>query len=191
MTSLASVTPGDSILKVGVEKKIVHVRRTSFCSLKLVLDIDDWVAFQRLTQWFPNRVTAENGWRDVLAWLPLLQQLHQTRNPRPRQRSTTQQFMLDHADVVDATFLHQHGVGSNFTAIQKVNLRHSLAKSLLSVSGQYSHLKDKLDKMARAQHDVAMDEWNLVLGNISSAGDVALYVLPPYFLVPIDPCLHS
>ena len=139
------------------------------------VDIDR-LAFQRLTQWFINKAAAANSEsrHDTLAWLPLLRRLHQIRNPQPRRRTTLQQFMLDYAREVNTAFVSWHGDGKNFSNAQRLNLRYDVAKALLN--GQYSHLINELDNKAKAQHDAEMDEWNLILDDISLAEDVPQYV---------------
>ena len=49
-----------------------------------------------------------------------------------------------------------------------------MAKALLN--GQYSHLINKLDNKAKAQHDAEMDEWNLILDDILLVEDVLQYI---------------
>lgn len=83
--------------------------------------------------------------------------------------------MVDHAAVVDATFLHRHGDARDLNGVQKMNARHDLAKVLLA--GQYSHLTSELTKRASDCHDAEVNQWNMVLEDISSAEDVGRYVL--------------
>lgn len=137
---------------------------------------DDRAELQRLTHWFANRVASgSNGsHQDVLAWLPVLRQLHQSRNPRPRQRTTVQQFMLDHPDTLTGAFVSQHAEGKGFTNVEKMNVRNKMAKTLLNTT--YPHLKGGLDAKAGKQYRADIEEWNLSLPNISSAKDVARYV---------------
>ena len=149
----------------------------------------DRIAFQRLTQWFANRATVTNLPRhNILAWLPLLQQLHQIRNPRPRRRTTVQQFMRDHADTVNAAFVSKYTDSRNFSSPQRMNLRYDLAKSMLS--RRYSHLVAGLDEKAVTEHKASMEEWEVVLQDISLAEDVSQWVL---FLFSdfVDSCLHA
>jgi hypothetical protein len=134
----------------------------------------DRSAFQRLTQWFANHAASGKGRHDILPWFPLLQQLHQIRNPRPRQRTTVQQFMLDHCDTVNAAFVSKHSDGAGLTNVQRLNLRYSLAKKMLSKS--YPHLKLELDKKAVVQYDIELKEWELVLEDITSTEDISRYV---------------
>ena len=82
--------------------------------------------------------------------------------------------MLDYPDVVKATFIHRHGNGRNLSAAEKMNLRHAVAKSLLSQ--KYSHLTSELEKKAVAQHEMEVDQWNLILDDISSAQNIPQYV---------------
>jgi hypothetical protein len=146
---------------------------------RLLLDVD--CEFQRLVHWFANRGGAR---QDVLTWFPLLQQLHQSRNPRPRQRTTVQQFMLDHPDVVKAAFVSRYSDGGNLTNVEKINLRRKLANTLLN--NGHSHLKDGLDKKAAAQFKADTDEWDLALEDVFAAKDPSQYVI----YVCLDP-IHS
>lgn len=140
------------------------------------------VAFQRLTQWFINRAAAARSGsrRDTLAWVPLLQRLHQIRNPRPRRRTTVQQFMADYAPQVNAAFVTRYGDGNGMNPGHRMNLRHDVAKALLNK--EYSHLIKELDAKAKAQHDAEVEEWNLILDDISLASDVSQYGFSPLFL---------
>ena len=63
--------------------------------------------------------------------------------------------------------------------MQRMNLQHSVAKGLLDK--QYSHLGDALEKKALDQHNMAVNEWNLILDNVSFADDVPQYVF--FFLL--------
>lgn len=146
----------------------------------------DRPAFQRLTTWFSNSASAANngGIRRLDSWLPLLRRLHQIRNPRPRRRTTVQQFMLDHPDLINAVFLHRYGDAKGLTNTQRINERNALAKSLLA--GQCSNLVSGLDKKAADQHKATLNQWNLILDDISSAQNVSKYVLPlPFSWVPL------
>ena len=60
--------------------------------------------------------------RDALAWSPLLQQLHQLRNPQPHLHTATQQFMLDYPREVSAAFVSRHGDGKTMGSAQRMNL---------------------------------------------------------------------
>jgi hypothetical protein len=137
----------------------------------------DRTEFQRLTQWFANRATQGNsGSGDgILDWLPVLQKLHKSRNPQPRQRTTVQQFMSDHAGTLNAAFVSKYADGRNFSNTDKMNLRRDLAKTLLNNS--YPHLREELDKKALAQYKADMKEWSLEFPNISSAKDISQYVV--------------
>ena len=79
--------------------------------------------------------------------------------------------MLEYPEVVNAAFVSWHGDGKNLSSAQKMNLRHDVAKSLLS--RQYAKLKPDLDKKAAAQQEVDMDEWGMILEDISLAEDVS------------------
>jgi hypothetical protein len=108
----------------------------------------------------------------TLPWFPLLQRLHQIRNPRPRRRTAIQQFMSDYATDVNAALLTRCPDPSALSAAQKLNMRYDVAKTLLS-SEKYSHLTEELDAKAVAQHDIDATEWSLALEDISSAKDVS------------------
>ena len=82
--------------------------------------------------------------------------------------------MLDYAHEVNTAFVSWHGDGKNFSNTQRLNLRYDMAKALLN--GQYSHLINELDNKVKVQHDAEMDEWNLILDDISLAEDVLQYV---------------
>ena len=85
MARLASVAPGEEKFRNEVKQKLREVSRLT-CLLNWGVDR---CPFQRLTQWFSNRASANGETRrDTLEWLPLLQRLHQLRNPRPRKRNT-------------------------------------------------------------------------------------------------------
>lgn len=84
--------------------------------------------------------------------------------------------MLDYPDIVNAAFVSQHADARGLSASQKMNLRHDVAKTLLSTR-HHSHLKKALDKKAAAKHDAEMEEWELILDGVSSAKDVIRYVL--------------
>ena len=94
--------------------------------------------------------------------------------------------MLDHPQIVKATFIHKYGDGGRMSAAEKMNLRHEVAKSLLA--HKYSSLTKGLEKKATEQHNMELDEWNLILDNISSAKDIPRYVftLLCYYLCPVD-----
>ena len=138
----------------------------------------DQVTFQRLNQWFVNRASAAKGGnrRDALAWIPLLQRLHQIRTPRPRQRTVIQQFMVDYPVEVNSVFVSRHSDGKNLSKTQAMNFRHDVAKSMLSSELYSCHVK-ALEKKAEAQQNADLDAWNLILDDISLASDVDQYVL--------------
>ena len=133
----------------------------------------DRVTFQRLTAWFNNnRPASERGIGHE--WLPLLQQLHQIRNPRPRRRTAAQQFMQDYPKEFNAAFVSRHGDGRHLQPAERLNLCMELAKSM--VNGGHSHLFNDLERKAKQQHEKALVEWELSLDNISEASDVSTYV---------------
>lgn len=79
--------------------------------------------------------------------------------------------MLDYSDAVDAVFLQRHGECKYISNAQKLNMRYEVAKALLHQ--KYSHITGALEKKATEQHKVDLNEWNLVLDDISAAQDVA------------------
>lgn len=87
---------------------------------------------------------------------------------------------------MNAAFVSRHGDGKNLTSAQRMNFRHDVAKALLF--NQYSHLVKELDNKSKAQHGVEMDEWNMVLEDISLADDVGQYVFSFLLLRLVDLC---
>ena len=135
----------------------------------------DRPAFQRLTQWFTNHAsTASVTRRDTLTWLPLLQRLHQIRNHRPRCHTTIQQFMLEYPSEINAAFVSKYADGSGLTSSQKLNLCYDTAKFLLY--NRFSLITKELDQRAAAEHKAALDEWSLILKDISAAKDIPQYI---------------
>lgn len=132
--------------------------------------------FQRLNKWFVNRAAAANSGtrRNSLGWLPLLQKLHQIKNPRPRRRTAVQQFMMEYHAQVNAAFVSRHGLGKGFKNVERMNIRHDIAKGMLQ--GEYSHLINELEDRAKSEHEGDLNEWNLLLEDISLASDVEQYV---------------
>ena len=96
--------------------------------------------------------------------------------------------MLDYPKVVNAAFIHRYGDGGKLAAVQKMNLRYDVAKSLLN--RKYSHLIGKLEERASNKHDADVDEWNLILDGVSVAEDVSRYVSPYVFVIyaPLTHC---
>jgi len=96
--------------------------------------------------------------------------------------------MRDHADTVNAAFVSKYTDSRNFSSPQRMNLRYDLAKSMLS--RRYSHLVAGLDEKAVTEHKASMEEWEVVLQDISLAEDVSQWVL---FLFSdfVDSCLHA
>jgi len=82
--------------------------------------------------------------------------------------------MLDYGQKVDSAFVAKYGDSRNLCNSQRLNLRHDLAKAMLST--KYSRLADELEKKAKAEHKVKMDEWDMILEDISLAGNVAQFV---------------
>lgn len=171
MAKLAEVSPGEEGQKKQVEQQLTEVSS----GLRAFMDsyLSDRLSFQRLTTWFINRASAKR--RDPPTWVPLLQRLHQIRNPRPRCRTVIQQFMREYAAEVNAAFVSRHADGGKLSNSQKMNLRHDVAKTLLA--NRYHHLTKQLEKNAAAQHEADMEEWGLMLEDISAAEDVSRYVL--------------
>lgn len=138
--------------------------------------IDRLSAFQRLRNWFINHASAKKpSRRDPLAWQPLLQRLHQIRNPRPRCRSAPQQYMLEYPEEVDAAIADRYPGAAKLTNIQLMNTRYEVAKSQLG--SKDPSLTEELEQRAAAQHEIALKEWDLILEDISAASDVSQYVL--------------
>ena len=129
-------------------------------------------AYQRLSEWFTNHGTAKAASRQAaIDWLPLLQRVHQLQNPRPRQRTTVQQFMLDYSGTVNAGFVSQHADGKGMGGTQKMNARYEIAKRMFT--DEYFHLKSALDKKAAIQFQADTEEWSLLLTDIPLAEDVS------------------
>ena len=83
--------------------------------------------------------------------------------------------MLDYSDVFNAAFIKNHGDGARLGGTQRMNLRAQLAKKMVS-SDKYSHLTKELEWKATEDHEKEMNEWNLILEDISEAADVSTYV---------------
>lgn len=79
--------------------------------------------------------------------------------------------MLDYSEKVDDAFVGRCRDVDSLSNVQKMNLRYDVAKELFNE--EYSHLADELKKKADEQHDTELDEWNLILEDISSAPDVS------------------
>jgi hypothetical protein len=92
--------------------------------------------------------------------------------------------MLEHPKAVDAAFIHKHCDGRRLSSIQKINARCDVAKSLLTQT--YSHLIAGLEERATDQHNAAIEEWNLILDDISFAEDVPRYVFFPHDFRPLS-----
>jgi hypothetical protein len=146
----------------------------------------DRLAFQRLSRWFSNRAASLSKLKHApISWFPLLQRLHQLRNPAPRRRSVVQQFMLEYPDEVERVFAKTHADDQLFSGAQKMNIRYELAKTLLHED--YPDLKDELQKKADDQYEASLGEWNLILDDISFAEDVSQCVLSLYFQPSLTP----
>lgn len=78
--------------------------------------------------------------------------------------------MLDYPSEVDKIFLELHS-DKNLTSAQKMNLRYDAAKSLLA--RRYSHLTSELEKKLDNQYKADLNQWNLVLDDVSLAEDVS------------------
>ena len=174
MARLAEAGPSEVAQKKEVEKCLQEVRQCLWPGVRGPSDRPP--AFQRLKRWFINRASASNGsFGNALSWQPLLQRLHQIRNTRPRRRSPVQQFMLDHSDEVSAAVASRCADGAKLTNPQLMNLRYEVARSLLG--SKDPSLTEELGKKATIQHEAALNEWSLVLEDISTAEDVSQYVL--------------
>lgn len=93
-------------------------------------------------------------------------------NSRPRHRSAAQQFMQDYPKIVKDAFALQYGDGKGLTSAQRMNNKHEVAKDLLH--REYSHLISDLESKAESQNSAEVEEWELVLEDISLARDVTL-----------------
>ena len=82
--------------------------------------------------------------------------------------------MLDYPRKVNAAFAGQYGDGKNLSNTQHLNFRHHVAKAILS--DRHSHLTKELEKKAKAQHAIDMEEWNMILNDITLSNDPAQYV---------------
>ena len=137
-------------------------------------------AFQRLRTWFTNHASATSVTRrELLTWQPLLQRLHQIRNPRPRCRSAAQQYMLEYPDEVSAALVTRRANNTKLSNPQLMNLRNQVAKSLLL--SKDSNFTKQLEDRAAAQHELALKEWDLILEDISAAEDVSQCALFLFF----------
>ena len=165
MARLASVKPGDEPAKALVEQNLTKVSSAPRLSGPILIELRR----QRLKQWFTNRAAATDSRREALAWSPLLQRIHQVRNTRPRQRTAVQQFMRDYAHEVKAAFAAQYGDGKNLSSAERMNFQHDTAKELLHK--KYPHLVSKMEEAAKAQHTTNLNEWDLILKDISLAED--------------------
>ena len=89
--------------------------------------------------------------------------------------------MRDYPREVNAAFVARHGDGKNLSSVQRLNRRHEAAKAKLF--NERSSLITKLESKAKAEHVAEMNEWNMILDDISLADDVGRYVLfPPLIL---------
>jgi len=92
--------------------------------------------------------------------------------------------MVDFPREVNALFTSRHGDGKNLSKTQVMNLRHDVAKSMLS--GGYSHHVNAMEKKSKAQHDEDVKKWSLILDDISLADNVDQYVFLSIFLDVVD-----
>lgn len=79
--------------------------------------------------------------------------------------------MLEYPDVVDKAFLERHGDGDLPPGLQKVNLRYNMARALFIK--KYSHLMVELEEKVDRQHNEELNQWNLVLEDVSSTDDIS------------------
>lgn len=115
---------------------------------------------------------------ETYTWLPLLQRLHQIQNACPRCCTAVQQFMLDYPAEVHATFVSWYTDGKGMSSSQRMNTHYETAKFLLK--NQFSHLSGELEQKAAIQHEADMDQWSLIMNDISAAKDVSQYVSLPF-----------
>lgn len=78
--------------------------------------------------------------------------------------------MADYGDEVNDAYRKRYG-GESVSKTQKMNFRFDVARALLH--DRFSHLMGELDRKADAQHQVDINQWNLVLDDISAAADVS------------------
>jgi hypothetical protein len=83
--------------------------------------------------------------------------------------------MLDYPVEVNATFVSWYSDSRALTNSQKMNLCYDMAKLLLS--NWFSHLINNLNQKAADQHKADIDEWSLMLQDVSAAKDISQYVL--------------
>lgn len=127
---------------------------------------------QRISAWFSYRATLQNSHCGGGAWAPILKQVHQQFNPKPRCRSVTQQFMHEEKLHVNAAFVSKYGEGRGMTSTDRMNKRYEVANLLVN-----THFKDKipgLKQRAKEANDQAMREWKVGLGEVAEAEDVDL-----------------
>ena len=77
--------------------------------------------------------------------------------------------MLEHRKEVDSAFLERHSDGDSLPGVLKMNILYDLAKTLFNE--KYSHLEDKLKRRADEQHDAELEEWNMILEDVSLSPD--------------------
>jgi hypothetical protein len=78
--------------------------------------------------------------------------------------------MRDYPNQVKAALSAQYGDSKDFSGVQRMNSQHEVAKALLR--SEYSHLVDELEAKAKVHHVAGMNEWNMVLDEISLAENV-------------------
>jgi hypothetical protein len=82
--------------------------------------------------------------------------------------------MQDYSKEVKEAFAKQYGGRKDLTSGQRLNFQQEVARALLH--SEYSSLIPELEQKARCEHDAGMDEWDLVLGDISEAEDISQFV---------------
>ena len=85
--------------------------------------------------------------------------------------------MRDYSSEVNTVFVAWHGDGRNLTSAERLNERYAVAKAMLS--GKYSGIVNELKRRAKAHHTAEMNEWGMVLDNVSLADNVGQYVITP------------
>jgi len=78
--------------------------------------------------------------------------------------------MQEYPDEVKEAFTEAHGDGKHLTNGQRLNLQIDAARDLLHKC--YAHLIPELEDTVKEEHEVGMDEWNLVLDDINLAENV-------------------
>lgn len=123
---------------------------------------------QRVKHWFAYQSQSHN--RSDTTWSHILQRLHESSNPKPRKRSTVQQFMLENQTLVDTAFVSTHGEARGMDGAECMNKRHDIAKRILT--GEHKSQIPALEGRAQEHHEREVNQWSLMLEDIELAADV-------------------